>query len=116
MTDAAVEKSRRERFRPASGQNPKRTRVQLSVPIADIPVNVFLILAMGAAVGFVSGLFGIGGGFLLSPPLVFPPIPPPGPAAPGPRPTPPPSFSGPLSLSRPPPPRPAPPPRPSTAS
>src|SRR2546430_15232957 len=66
-----VEKSRRERFRPASGQNPKRTRVQLYLPIADIPVNVFLILAMGAAVGFVSGMFGIGGGFLLTPLLIF---------------------------------------------
>src|SRR5258706_11004948 len=66
-----VEKSRRERFRPASGQNPKRTRVQLYLPIADIPVNVFLILAMGAAVGFVSGMFGIGGGFLMTPLLIF---------------------------------------------
>ena len=34
--------------------------MQLYLPIADIPVNVFLILAMGAAVGFVSGMFGIG--------------------------------------------------------
>jgi uncharacterized membrane protein YfcA len=45
--------------------------VQLYLPIADIPVNVFLILAMGAAVGFVSGMFGIGGGFLLTPLLIF---------------------------------------------
>jgi len=45
----------------------KQTRVQLYLPIADIPVNVFLILAMGAAVGFVSGMFGIGGGFILIP-------------------------------------------------
>jgi len=36
----------------------KQTRVQLYLPIADIPVNVFLILAMGAAVGFVSGISG----------------------------------------------------------
>src|SRR5262249_23001534 len=35
------------------------------------PVNIFLILAMGAAVGFVSGLFGIGGGFLMTPLLIF---------------------------------------------
>src|SRR6202012_5851677 len=47
------------------------TRVQLYLPIADIPVNVFLILAMGAAVGFVSGMFGIGGGFLMTPLLIF---------------------------------------------
>jgi uncharacterized membrane protein YfcA len=45
--------------------------VQLYLPIADIPVNVFLILAMGMAVGFVSGMFGIGGGFLLTPLLIF---------------------------------------------
>lgn len=46
-------------------------RVQLFLPIADIPVNVFLILGMGAAVGFVSGMFGIGGGFLMTPLLIF---------------------------------------------
>src|SRR4051794_18665785 len=41
-----------------------------------MPVSVFLILAMGAAVGFVSGLFGIGGGFLMTPLLIFLGIPP----------------------------------------
>ena len=45
--------------------------MQLYLPIADLPVNVFLILAMGAAVGFVSGMFGIGGGFLMTPLLIF---------------------------------------------
>jgi uncharacterized membrane protein YfcA len=45
--------------------------VQIYLPIADIPVNIFLILAMGAAVGFVSGMFGIGGGFLMTPLLIF---------------------------------------------
>jgi len=50
---------------------PDTTRVQLYLPIADLPVNVFLILAMGAAVGFVSGMFGIGGGFLMTPLLIF---------------------------------------------
>src|SRR5437660_10759465 len=55
----------------ARGLNKKRPRVQLFLPIADIPVNVFLILAMGAAVGFVSGMFGIGGGFLMTPLLIF---------------------------------------------
>src|SRR5687768_1513150 len=49
----------------------KQTHVQLYLPIADIPVNVLLILAMGAAVGFVSGMFGIGGGFLMTPLLIF---------------------------------------------
>ena len=33
--------------------------MQLYLPIADLPVNIFLVLAMGAAVGFVSGMFGI---------------------------------------------------------
>src|SRR6201998_2583340 len=61
----------RQRFRPASGLIPKQTRVQLFLPIADIPVNVFLVLAMGAAVGFISGMFGIGGGFLMTPLLIF---------------------------------------------
>jgi uncharacterized protein len=45
--------------------------VQLYLPIADLPINVLLILAMGAAVGFVSGMFGVGGGFLMTPLLIF---------------------------------------------
>lgn len=46
------------------------------LPIAEISVNVFLILAMGTAVGFLSGLFGVGGGFLMTPLLIFVGIPP----------------------------------------
>ncbi len=46
-------------------------RVQLYLPIADLPVNIFVILAMGLAVGFISGMFGIGGGFLMTPLLIF---------------------------------------------
>jgi uncharacterized protein len=45
--------------------------VQIYLPIADIPVNIFLLLAMGLAVGFISGMFGIGGGFLMTPLLIF---------------------------------------------
>jgi uncharacterized membrane protein YfcA len=45
--------------------------VQIYLPIADLPVNVFLILGMGIAVGFLSGMFGVGGGFLLTPLLIF---------------------------------------------
>ena len=45
--------------------------MQLYLPIADIPVNMFLVLAMGLAVGFISGMFGIGGGFLMTPLLIF---------------------------------------------
>jgi len=45
--------------------------VEIYLPIADLPVNVFLIFFMGVAVGFVSGMFGIGGGFLMTPLLIF---------------------------------------------
>ena len=45
--------------------------MQIFLPIADLPVNIFLILGMGIAVGFVSGMFGVGGGFLLTPLLIF---------------------------------------------
>lgn len=45
--------------------------MQIYLPIAELPVNMFMILGMGAAVGFLSGLFGIGGGFLLTPLLIF---------------------------------------------
>jgi uncharacterized membrane protein YfcA len=45
--------------------------VQLYLPIAELTVNMFLFLAMGGAVGFLSGMFGIGGGFLLTPLLIF---------------------------------------------
>jgi hypothetical protein len=41
-----------------------------------MPVSVLLVLGLGAAVGFVSGLFGIGGGFLMTPLLIFVGIPP----------------------------------------
>ncbi|MGZ5828913.1 MAG: sulfite exporter TauE/SafE family protein, partial [Xanthobacteraceae bacterium] len=45
--------------------------MEIYLPIADLPVNVFVILGMGLAVGFVSGMFGIGGGFLMTPLLIF---------------------------------------------
>ena len=37
------------------------------LPIAEMSVNLFVLLAMGAAVGFLSGMFGVGGGFLITP-------------------------------------------------
>ncbi|HLL26071.1 MAG TPA: sulfite exporter TauE/SafE family protein [Xanthobacteraceae bacterium] len=46
------------------------------LPIAELPVNVFLILGLGLAIGFISGMFGIGGGFLLTPLLILIGIPP----------------------------------------
>jgi uncharacterized membrane protein YfcA len=45
--------------------------VQIYLPIADLPVNIFVVLAIGLAVGFISGMFGIGGGFLMTPLLIF---------------------------------------------
>jgi uncharacterized membrane protein YfcA len=50
--------------------------VQIYLPIAELPVNVFLLFGMGIAVGFISGMFGIGGGFLMTPLLIFTGIPP----------------------------------------
>jgi uncharacterized membrane protein YfcA len=50
--------------------------MQIYLPIAEMPINVLLILAMSAAVGFISGMFGIGGGFLMTPLLIFLGIPP----------------------------------------
>jgi uncharacterized membrane protein YfcA len=50
--------------------------VLIYLPIAELSVNMFVILGMGAAVGFLSGLFGVGGGFLLTPLLIFSGIPP----------------------------------------
>jgi hypothetical protein len=45
--------------------------MDIYLPIAEVSVNVFLILGMGGAVGFLSGLFGVGGGFLMTPLLIF---------------------------------------------
>jgi len=50
--------------------------MQLYLPIAEIPVNIFLILALGLFTGFLAGMFGIGGGFLSTPLLIFNGIPP----------------------------------------
>ncbi|GLK69821.1 sulfite exporter TauE/SafE family protein [Hansschlegelia plantiphila] len=45
--------------------------MQTYLPIAEIPVDVLLVFGMALAVGFVSGMFGIGGGFLMTPLLIF---------------------------------------------
>ena len=50
--------------------------MQLYLPIAELTVNMLLFLGMGGAVGFLSGMFGVGGGFLLTPLLIFTGIPP----------------------------------------
>jgi hypothetical protein len=45
--------------------------MQIYLPIAELSVNALFILAMGGAVGFLSGMFGVGGGFLITPLLMF---------------------------------------------
>lgn len=45
--------------------------MNIYLPIAETSVNFFLLLAMGGGVGFLSGLFGVGGGFLLTPLLIL---------------------------------------------
>ncbi len=49
--------------------------MQIHLPIAEIAVDPLVIIAIGAGVGFVSGLFGVGGGFLLTPLLMFAGVP-----------------------------------------
>src|SRR6185295_2524299 len=50
--------------------------MELYLPVAELSVNWAMILAMGGAVGFLSGMFGVGGGFLMTPLLIFYGIPP----------------------------------------
>lgn len=49
--------------------------MNLYLPIAEMSVNIWIFLGMGAAVGFLSGMFGVGGGFLMTPLLIFSGIP-----------------------------------------
>ena len=50
--------------------------MQIYLPIAEISVDPFVIVFLGAAVGFLSGMFGVGGGFLMTPLLIFYGVPP----------------------------------------
>lgn len=50
--------------------------MSIYLPIAEMSVNIFVLFGMGAAVGFLSGMFGVGGGFLMTPLLIFYNIPP----------------------------------------
>jgi uncharacterized membrane protein YfcA len=50
--------------------------LQIYLPIAEISVNIVTLIGMGGLVGFMSGMFGVGGGFLMTPLLIFIGIPP----------------------------------------
>lgn len=50
--------------------------MHIYLPIAEMPVNIFLILSLGGITGILSGMFGIGGGFLMTPLLMLMGIPP----------------------------------------
>ena len=50
--------------------------MQIYLPIAEVSVNAFLLLGLGGMVGILSGMFGVGGGFLMTPLLFFIGIPP----------------------------------------
>lgn len=50
--------------------------MQIYLPIAEVSVNIFVLLGLGGLVGILSGLFGVGGGFLITPLLFFIGIPP----------------------------------------
>ena len=46
------------------------------LPIAEISINIYVLISLGVGIGFISGLFGIGGGFISSPLLILVGIPP----------------------------------------
>lgn len=50
--------------------------MNIYLPIAEMSANVWIFMGMGGAVGFLSGLFGVGGGFLITPLLIFSGVPP----------------------------------------
>ena len=50
--------------------------MSIYLPIAEMNINIFLIVFIGMLVGALSGLFGVGGGFLMTPLLIFLGIPP----------------------------------------
>ncbi|MFZ5790299.1 MAG: sulfite exporter TauE/SafE family protein [Pseudomonadota bacterium] len=50
--------------------------MQIYLPIAEMSVDIFLLFGLGGGVGFLSGMFGVGGGFLLTPLLILIGVPP----------------------------------------
>jgi len=45
--------------------------MQVYLPVAELSLNVFLLAGIGLAIGFLSGMFGVGGGFIMTPLLIF---------------------------------------------
>jgi uncharacterized membrane protein YfcA len=50
--------------------------MDIYLPVAEMSVNLFWLLGLGGVIGFLSGMFGVGGGFLLTPMLILIGIPP----------------------------------------
>lgn len=50
--------------------------MSIYLPIAEMSLNMLILIGMGAAVGLLSGMFGVGGGFLITPLLIFYNVPP----------------------------------------
>ena len=50
--------------------------MQIYLPIAEMSLNALILLGLGGGVGFLSGMFGVGGGFLMTPLLIFIGVPP----------------------------------------
>ncbi len=50
--------------------------MHIYLPVAAVSQNLFILLGLGGMIGFLSGLFGVGGGFMLTPLLIFLGIPP----------------------------------------
>ena len=50
--------------------------MEVFLPIVEVQINIVLFLVVSFLVGFLSGLFGVGGGFLMTPLLIFMGIPP----------------------------------------
>src|ERR1700709_2308763 len=45
--------------------------MEIYLPVAEMSVHWLIVLGMGGGIGFLSGMFGVGGGFLLTPLVIF---------------------------------------------
>src|SRR6266540_1784432 len=73
LADTQPRGAARQRFAIPAG--PSRI-MDIYLPIAEVSLDVIVLLALGSAIGFLSGVFGVGGGFLLTPLLIFIGVPP----------------------------------------